>query len=63
LWMFAMSADMFGDNVLSYLSIINHYVPFLEGVINTRDIIYYLAIATVFLVFSVRRLNMDRLGA
>lgn len=63
LWMFAMSADVFGDNVLSYLSIINHYVPFLEGVINTRDIIYYLTIATVFLVFSVRRLNMDRLGA
>lgn len=63
LWMFAMSADMFGDNILSYLSIINHYVPFLEGVINTRDILYYLTIAAVFLVFSVRRLNMDRLGA
>jgi len=63
LWMFAMSADMFGDNILSYLSIINHYVPFLEGVINTRDILYYLTMAAVFLVFSVRRLNMDRLGA
>ena len=63
LWMFALSADMFGDNVLSYLSIINHYVPFLEGVMNTRDILYYLTVATVFLVFSIRRLNMDRLGA
>jgi len=63
LWMFALSADMFGDNVLSYLSIINHYVPFLEGVMNTRDIFYYLTVATVFLVFSIRRLNMDRLGA
>jgi ABC-2 type transport system permease protein len=63
LWMFALSADMFGDNVLSYLSIINHYVPFLEGIINTRDIIYYLTIAVCFLVFSIRRLNMDRLGA
>lgn len=63
LWMFALSADMFGDNVLSYLSIINHYVPFLEGVMNTRDIIYYLTVATIFLVFSIRRLNMDRLGA
>lgn len=63
LWVFAMSADMFGDNVLSYLSIINHYVPFLEGIVNTRDVIYYLAVACVFIVFSIRRLNMDRLGA
>jgi ABC-2 type transport system permease protein len=63
LWMFALSADMFGDNVLSYLSIINHFVPFLEGIFNTRDVIYYLTVATVFLTFSIRRLNMDRLGA
>lgn len=63
LWMFAMSADMFGDNLLSYLSIINHYVPFLEGLINTRDVIYYLVVAIMFLVLSIRRLNMDRLGA
>ncbi len=63
LWMFALSADMFGDNILSYLSVINHYVPFLEGILNTRDVIYYLTVVTVFLVFSIRRLNMDRLGA
>lgn len=63
LWMFALSADFFGDNVLSYLSIINHYVPFLEGTMNTRDIVYYLTISGMFLVLSIRRLNMDRLGA
>lgn len=63
LWMFALSADMFGDNVLSYLSIIEHYVPFIEGVLNTRDLVYFLTVTTVFLVFSIRRLNMDRLGA
>lgn len=63
LWVFAMSADLFGDNVLSYLSIINHYVPFLEGLFNTRDVVYYLVVMAVFLTFSVRRLNADRLGA
>lgn len=63
LWMFALSADLIGDNVLSYLSIIEHYVPFIEGVLNTRDLIYFLTVTSVFLVFSIRRLNMDRLGA
>jgi len=63
LWVFALSADLFGDNVLSYLSIINHYVPFLEGLFNTRDVVYYLVVIILFLAFSVRRLNADRLGA
>jgi ABC-2 type transport system permease protein len=63
LWVFALSADLFGDNVLSYLSIINHYVPFLEGLLNTRDVVYYLVVIIVFLAFAVRRLNADRLGA
>jgi len=62
LWMFALSANVYGDNVLSYLSIIEHYVPFIQGLFNTRDLIYFLVITAVFLVFSVRRLNMDRLG-
>lgn len=63
LWVFALSADLFGDNVLSYLSIINHYVPFLEGLLNTRDVVYYMVVIVLFLAFSVRRLNADRLGA
>ena len=63
LWMFALSANIYGDNVLSYLSIIEHYVPFIQGLFSTRDLIYFLVITAIFLVFSVRRLNMDRLGA
>ena len=63
LWMFALSANIYGDNVLSYLSIIEHYVPFIQGLFSTRDLIYFLVITAVFLVFSIRRLNMDRLGA
>lgn len=63
LWMFALSSNIWGDNVLSYLSIIEHYVPFIQGLFNTRDLIYFLTVTAVFLVFSVRRLNMDRLGA
>jgi len=63
LWMFALSANVYGENVLSYLSIIEHYVPFIQGLFNTRDLVYFLVITAVFLVLSVRRLNMDRLGA
>jgi ABC-2 type transport system permease protein len=63
LWVFELSTSVLGDNVLSYLSIINHYVPFLEGVMSTADVAYYLIFAAVFLVLSIRRLEVDRLGA
>jgi len=51
-----------GDGALSYLSLLNHYEPFLRGVFDTRDAVYHLVFVTVFLALSVRRLDMDRLG-
>lgn len=63
LWIFELSTGVLGDNVLSYLSIISHYVPFLEGILSTADIAYYLIFIAMFLVLSIRRLEVDRLGA
>jgi ABC-2 type transport system permease protein len=51
-----------GGGLLAYLSLFNHYKPFLEGVFDTADAIFHLLLITTFLVLSVRRLDGDRLG-
>lgn len=49
-------------NVLAYLSIFNHYQPFLRGVFDTGDAVYYGLLVAAFLGLSIRRLDADRLG-
>jgi ABC-2 type transport system permease protein len=51
-----------GNSTLAYLSLVNHYEPFLRGVFDTRDVAYLLLFILTFLTLSVRRLDMDRLG-
>jgi gliding motility-associated transport system permease protein len=50
------------DSLLSYLSLLNHYEPFLRGVFDSANAAYYLLFVLAFLVLSVRRLDADRLG-
>jgi ABC-2 type transport system permease protein len=52
-----------GSGLLAYLSLFNHFRPFLEGIFNTTDAVYHLLFITTFLVLSVRRLDADRMGA
>lgn len=49
-------------NTLAYLSLFNHYQPFLKGVFDSTDAIYHALLITTFLVLSIRRLDADRLG-
>ena len=49
-----------GGQVLGYLSLLTHYDSLLKGVVDTRDVIYYLLFCGVFLVLSIRRLDADR---
>lgn len=49
-------------SLLAYLSLLNHYKPFLEGVFDTADAVYHLLLIATFLVLAVRRLDADRLG-
>jgi ABC-2 type transport system permease protein len=49
--------------VLGYLSLFNHYKPFLEGVFDSADAVYHAALIATFLILSIRRLDADRLGA
>jgi ABC-2 type transport system permease protein len=51
-----------GANTLAYLSLLNHYDPFLKGVFDSADAVYLVLVILVFLVLSVRRLDADRLG-
>ena len=53
---------MGGTRVLAYLSLLNHYEPFLRGVFDTRDAVYHLLFIVTFLTLSVRRLDMSRVG-
>jgi len=62
-WIFDWAGQGASGGVLAYLSLLNHYEPFLKGVFNTRDAVFHAVFIATFLVFSVRRLDMDRLGA
>ncbi|MDH5633429.1 MAG: ABC transporter permease subunit [Gammaproteobacteria bacterium] len=60
-WILDLSGS--GDeSLLAYMSLLNHYEPFLRGVFDSADAIYLLLFITTFLVMSVRRLDADRLG-
>ena len=61
-WIFDWAGEGVGGGVLAYLSLLNHYEPFLRGVFDTRDAVYHLLFISTFLALSVRRLDMDRLG-
>lgn len=50
------------NNMLAYLSMFNHYQPFVRGVFDTGDAIYHLLLVATFLGLSIRRLDADRLG-
>ncbi len=65
LWIINLAGNSVSDEgsrgLFSYLSLQQHYEALLKGVFDTSDLIYYLLFILVFLVFSVRRLDADRL--
>lgn len=62
LWILQLAAELMDNTVLAYLSIVSHYLSFLEGIFNTADVIYYILLIGLFLILSVRRLEGARLG-
>lgn len=64
LWIldFAGQTGSASKSVLTYLSLTNHYEPFLKGVFDSADAAYYVLFIVLFLVLSIRRLDADRLG-
>lgn len=53
--------QIFGPSVewVAELALLYHCKNFLSGLINTKDIIYYAALSTLFLYFSMRRLEKE----
>lgn len=62
LWILDWSADSSTGTggVLRYLSMLRHYEPLLQGLVNTSDLAYFLLFIALFLVLSIERLEFER---
>ena len=49
------------SGLFSWLSLLRHYQPFLQGEVHSSDISYYLIVSITFLILTVRRLDSERL--
>jgi ABC-2 type transport system permease protein len=64
LWILDWSGQgLYSGSLLAYLSLANHYIPFLQGLFESSDALYHLLLIATFLVLTIRRLDADRLGA
>jgi ABC-2 type transport system permease protein len=62
-WVIGWSADYAGGvagKILAHLSLIEHYESFAKGVIETRDVVYYLDFTALALFLSLRSLESRR---
>jgi ABC-2 type transport system permease protein len=49
------------SDVFTYLSILNHYVPMLRGIVDTADIAYFMLFIVTFLLLTIRQMDAQRL--
>lgn len=61
LWIINVNNAPTGDNVLSYLSLHTHFTAMLRGIVNTRDIAYFLLFIFGFVTLTIRQLETQRL--
>jgi gliding motility-associated transport system permease protein len=63
LWMVNVNVVSVGGNesALSYLSLQTHFTALLRGILNTRDIAYFILFILGFIVLSIRELETQRL--
>ena len=63
LWMMNVStaASAEGGSVLTYLSLHVHFTALLRGILNSRDIAYFLLFIYSFIVLAIRQLETQRL--
>lgn len=63
LWLIDMGAQFIDppvSEVLRYLSLANHFPDFNRGIVDTRDLIYYLSLTILFLFAATRVLESRR---
>jgi ABC-2 type transport system permease protein len=56
----AMAAET--SNLFSWLSLLRHYEPLLQGDVNSSDLAYFLIVIVTFLALTIRRLDAERLN-
>jgi ABC-2 type transport system permease protein len=65
LWLIDIAGGLLGppmSNIVSYMSMSGHYFDFIRGVIDTKDVIFYLSMMAAFLFLSVQVLQLRRWG-
>jgi ABC-2 type transport system permease protein len=63
LWISGALEELVGEGfrgVVAYLPIFDHYVDMVRGIIDTKDVLYYLSAVVVFLFLSTRVLESRR---
>ena len=63
LWVVGWSAEYVGGSwgrVLSHLSLLDHFDTFARGVLDTKDVIYYVDIIVLALFLTLRSLEARR---
>lgn len=48
-------------STMAYLSLMRHFEPFSRGLLDTKDLAYFLLFIITFLTLTIRRLDADRL--
>lgn len=51
------------SQTLKHLSLMQHFEPLSQGIIDSKDIVFFLLFTGIFLIFTLRRLNAERLHA
>ena len=63
LWLFDLLSAVFGpkaQETISYLVPSGHYYNFVDGIVDTRDLVYYVSATFVFLFLASRVLESRR---
>jgi ABC-2 type transport system permease protein len=63
LWIIDWAGNGIGQagSALKNFSLLDHFQSLLKGTFNSADVIYYILFIVLFLVFSIRRLDAERL--
>jgi ABC-2 type transport system permease protein len=58
-WITAFNSEAWAK-VVSYISVVTHFEPFSKGVIDTKDVVFYLSMIFLGLFLSARSLESLR---
>ena len=60
-WTVAGKTDMFSQ-IVAYLSIMEHFNNLARGILDSRDVIYFLSFTIFFLFLTLRSLEAEKIG-